>query len=242
MRKEPNGKRSWVIWKTANTKITPTHIGDREVHVIPRFKSPLLAGYCVYKLAMVFIRRGINPRRALRPEDLDKIRQGLPTAIGVRILIAGVAIVFFRSTEDMIDAWDAGIPDSIGGLQVGFCVSEFKPSAEPVSSGNAVSNNERGLRSLAALGLKLKMPDKIECITTVSHAFVGLPNRWSTIQMRLADWAARIRRVLTRLLRPAAQVYEHAGEEKPEAIGKEVWLAGTSRKVRCNCFIQQHCS
>lgn len=215
------------------------------MHIIPRFSTPLLAGsgHYPYPLSGDPIRRDVNPRRALLPEDLDGIRQTLPSASGIRILIAGIAIVFFRNIQDMKDAWRTGIPDSIGGLPVGFLVNEFNASIEPVSSGHAVSSKERPFQSLAALGLKLKMPDKSECITTVTHAFVQLPKRKGAIQMRLSDWAMRVRGGIARFQRPPttaaqpAQVYGTARKEAPEALGKDVWLAGSNKKVNNQSII-----
>ena len=51
--------------------------------------------------------------------------------------------------------------------------------------------------------------------------------------MRFTDWAMKVQRSLTQLLKPnmTAQVHRHAKEE-PEAMGKEVWLAGTDKMVR----------
>lgn len=50
--------------------------------------------------------------------------------------------------------------------------------------------------------------------------------------MRFTDWAMKVQRFLTQLLKPntTAQAYRHAKEE-PGAMGKEVWLAGTNKMV-----------
>lgn len=47
------------------------------------------------------IPRYINPRRMSTAQDLNQIRIMFPTAIGVRVLIAGFVVVMFHTMSDM---------------------------------------------------------------------------------------------------------------------------------------------
>lgn len=118
--------------------VAPTHVGDREVHSVPAYEVPQ---YFPGSVSIDIdthdpIRRVINPRRALTADDLNIIRMYLPSATGIRILIVGLAIVFYRNKKEMMDDWMRGTPSYIGGLAVGYIIDDFGASAMRLSSSN----------------------------------------------------------------------------------------------------------
>ena len=44
---------------------------------------------------------GVSPRGLLSPEQLDKVREVFPTAIGVRVLVSGYLVVLFESKTEV---------------------------------------------------------------------------------------------------------------------------------------------
>jgi len=75
VKRDSFGKLMWVVWETNNTTITLTHIAGRELHIVPRFLAPKVAGGCCPSRAILLdpISRRINPRRCLLTEDLNAI-------------------------------------------------------------------------------------------------------------------------------------------------------------------------
>lgn len=49
-----------------------------------------------------WIRRRVNPRLMLTAHDMNAIRTMFPSSIGVRILIAGWAVVLFASKDETV--------------------------------------------------------------------------------------------------------------------------------------------
>lgn len=86
----------WVVFIPAtHNQIKNTHAGGREIQIVPRLERPNPMRYLYARPDLVG--RRINPRRMLTAHDLTAIRTIFPTSVGVRILIAGRAIVLFDS-------------------------------------------------------------------------------------------------------------------------------------------------
>lgn len=49
----------------------------------------------------------------------------------------------------------------------------------------------------AAIGLRLKLANETQAITTVAHGFVELPG-WNPMILRLADWILRAKEALSK--------------------------------------------
>lgn len=113
------------------------------------------------------IGRRVNPTLMLTPHDMNAIRTMYPNSIGVRILIAGWAVLLFTSKDEMIAGWRQGIPDTIGDLYVGQDINEATSTTATTRAGYAVSGARESFDSLGALGLRLKMRNRLEAITTV---------------------------------------------------------------------------
>lgn len=117
----------WVVCiPAAHNQIKSTHASNREIHIVPKIERPNPLVYLLGKLDLVG--RRINPRRMLTPHDLNAIRSMFPTAVGVRILIAGWAIVLFNSKSSLYAAWKDGIADTIGQLSVCYDVLDHTPT------------------------------------------------------------------------------------------------------------------
>lgn len=172
----------------------------------------------------------------LTAHDLNAIRNMFPSSIGVRILIAGWAVILFASKDDMIAGWRKGVPDTIGDLFTGYDINEMTPSTATARAGYAVSGVRESVDSLGALGLRPIMRDGHEAITTITHGFVSQSER-EPILLTVTNWLLRAKEAITRFLtsKPSdtlpAQVTmrEQATEKSP--LGKEIWLAGTDQRV-----------
>lgn len=208
--------------------VQSTHAGGREIHVVPGMQHP---NPQIYKQNLQDrIGRRVNPRRMLTAHDINAIRAMYPNSVGIRILIAGWAVVLFASKNEMIVAWRQGIPDKIGGLYVGYDINEVNPTTATKRAGFAVSGTRDSFDSVGALGVRLKMRNGLEAITTVTHGFVNRPGR-ARILYRAADWFLRTKEAITRYrtIKPSKTFPAQVTGNSP--LGKEVWLAGTDQRV-----------
>lgn len=121
-----------------HANVAPTHVGDREVHIVPAYEVPQYypGSDSIDIDTHDPIRRVINPRRALTADYLNIIRTYLPSATGIRILIVGLAIVFYRNKKEIMDDWMRDTPSYIGGLPVGYIIDDFRVPAMHLSSIN----------------------------------------------------------------------------------------------------------
>lgn len=230
---EESGKAIWMVHAEHGLLVPDTHAGGREIHIVPGFEQPAPMRYPFQEDR---IPRRINPRKMLTAADLALIRYMFPTCTGVRLLIVGHIIILFKNRIDLESAWKAGVPDEIGGLCVGYEISEYRATATPVHSGYAVAHSADSFESMGCLGLRLELRSGQEAITTTTHAFVELVREMHPVVRRLNDWYLRAKRSLARYRspQPESHVPAVAGLRQPTAntsIGKTVWLAGTNRKV-----------
>lgn len=169
----------------------------------------------------------------LTPLDLNAIRSMFPTAVGVRILIVGWAIVLFDSKYA---AWKDGITDTIGQLSVCYDVLDHTPTIATTMAGCAVTDNPENYSPHGALGLRVKLANGVEAITTVTHGFVQLPYGSPKI-LRVADWILRVKEALSnfRPMKPTnakpAEVTMKGEATGNPPLGQEVRLAGTNQLV-----------
>lgn len=231
---EGEGRFIWVVMMNSYFLVQSTHAGGREIHVVPAMQHPNPQIY--QQNQQDRIGRRVNPRLMLTAHDINAIRTMYPNSIGIRILIAGWAVVLFASKDEMIAGWRQGIPDTIGDLYVGYDINEVTPTTATTTAGYAVSGARESFDSLGALGLRLKMRNGLEAITTVTHGFVNRPER-APILLRVADWLLRAKEAITRYrtIKPSetfpAQVTMREQVTGNSPLGKEVWLAGTDQRV-----------
>jgi len=231
---EINGKEIWLVSAAASITVLDTHAGGREIHIMPRYMIPDLTGY----YARAFedpIGRELNPRRFLTARDLNHIRNLFPHATGVRVLICGIVIILFRTGSDMRLTWERGGPDTIGLLNVGYDIAEhIQTRAEHWSY--AVSEHPDDLSCSVCLGLRLKLANGQEAITTATHGFVELETSKNRMVLCFADWYIRLKNILSRFLSIPTET-DVLGMATPRELagnsplGKAVWLSGTNRRV-----------
>lgn len=224
----------WIVMMVSDFLVQSTHAGGREIHVVPTMEHPNPQIY--QENQRDWIRRRVNPRLMLTAHDMNAIRTMFPSSTGVRILIAGWAVVLFASKDEMVAGWRKGVPDTIGELYVGYDIHEATPTIATTRAGYAVSEAKESFESLSALGLRLKMRDGREVITAVTHGFVHRPER-APILLRVAEWILRAKEAITRFrtIKPSAnipaQVTMRAEVAGNSPLGKEVWLSGTDQRV-----------
>jgi hypothetical protein len=133
----------------------------------------------------------------------------------------------------------------VGGLRTIYDVPRVKVSADTIISGMEVSETLESLNGSGCLGLRLRMPDGKEAITTVTHGFVRNP-RPSRVVSMFSDWILWTKSALRRFLRQpppsdtcALGVVRNSQTNSP--IGKEVWLATEKKRVSPLSFFFPHC-
>ncbi|KAJ5693004.1 hypothetical protein N7462_002427 [Penicillium macrosclerotiorum] len=115
-----SGHQVWLIFPRMGDSIPFCLVGGRPLHTQPFFETP--ADYDTkYSTQMADpLLRNIDVREQLTTEDLTRIKSALPKASGIQIFQCECVIVFFETREDMLLAWEAGTPSTIGGLMVGY--------------------------------------------------------------------------------------------------------------------------
>lgn len=231
MREE--GRRSWRIFKTSFDD-TPAQIANTDVHVVPFHNSPVLAGGSWFDRAYRPdpISRNINPRRYLRPADITTVRRAFPSSIGIRILISRFALIVYQNTDQMYEDWNTGVPETLGGLTLGYILEDFEPSTITLASEMSTSTSANNFTDVAALGLRLRMPDGRECVTTATHAFIHY-KRKSPMKRFFSHWARMARNSLESFQHPATPICQPAqiltaAAKSHNVLGRKVWAAGTN--------------
>ncbi|KGO74630.1 hypothetical protein PITC_002750 [Penicillium italicum] len=177
----------------------------------------------------------INPRKLLSAEKIDALRELFPAAVGARIFVSGFLVVLFNSLHDIQAVYERDWIMEVGGLQVVYDKYRLEPSADAVTSGMEVCEKPESLYGQGCLGLRIRMADGKEAITTVTHGFVRNPQR-SRMTMMFSEWVLRAKSALLRFRRPPSQsetcavgVVRNSNKNSP--IGKEVWLATEKKRI-----------
>jgi hypothetical protein len=224
------GPPVWVI----RGKVSEVEAGGRDIHPYPVDHEDLhhfgiLTPRSPWKEDYIF-RRAINPRKFLTSEQLDGLREVFPKAIGARVLITGYLVILLPSLTDIEDTHKYDWVMEVGGLRVIYDVSTIQTTAETLSSGMEVAKSPNSVNGAGCLGLKLRMTDQSEAITTVTHGFVKLatPSRYALIFYHLM---AKVKDALQRFCRPESPAGGTSRDSKNNPVGKEVWLATEHRRV-----------
>lgn len=187
--------------------------------------------------------RFINPRRFLRPTDLDGIRELFPEATGVEIFIAGFMVITFDDMHHVQDAYADTWPLELAGLRVFFDVVRYDLTASAIEYGLGLSTSP-GLESecrAGSVGLKVQLQDGSMAITTVTHGFVHLPGGSkmnhvkSLVQHMLNKAKESLRRYLPARVRENTTLVMPSGVQRRDLtnnpIGRGVWTAESHRMV-----------
>ncbi|KAL1970153.1 hypothetical protein VTN77DRAFT_6558 [Rasamsonia byssochlamydoides] len=180
-------------------------------------------------------RTDLNPRKFLTASHLDSLRELFPKAVGVQIFVSGFLVVLFKSMVHVAEAYRTQWPLEVGSLHVVFDVMNIQLATEPVTTGFQVAVMPDAGESAGCLGLKLRMPQGQEVITTVTHGFVKRPDPLNALKY-IGSWILSAKEALRRFRspRPQPQAPAIGMLRKPPSgspIGKVVWLVGGNRKI-----------
>lgn len=111
------------------------------------------------------------------PSGLGGLRELFPRAVGVEVLDSGFMLVLFGCLSDVKNICLTVGPLEIGDLLVLFDVAGYECTTAPTGPGTGLSTDKsEGHQSRAeCLGLELGLQDGLSAITTVTHAFVKVP-------------------------------------------------------------------
>ncbi|KAK2785042.1 hypothetical protein FQN52_008764 [Onygenales sp. PD_12] len=219
---ELSGKVIWMVLVVEGTRVSHTHAAGREIHISPElYYSPDPLQHLIPR--PIRIPRLIYPRRMLTDLDISTLRSFYPDSVGIRIYITGFAVVLFRNTAAIKNAWKAGYPDDIGGLDVVYETVTTEATAVTVQSSRDISDKPDSFHSRGCLGLRIKGQSGTEAVTAVTHAFVKLPGKW-WMYSKLAYWLFRAKEKLLGCHGPKA-----GGGNLP--LGKSVYIAGEAEKA-----------
>ncbi|KAJ5101432.1 hypothetical protein NUU61_003654 [Penicillium alfredii] len=220
---EDDGKKIWVVSIGPNVPVYDTHAGGREIHIHPEYLLPQLSK--VYSGSREDpLRRRINPRRFLAESDLELLRRFFPSAIGVRLLIAGFVIVLFRNRKDIEASWLEGCVPSFGLMRLGYDVAVHYPAKTVVDSGNGVAVSPEQRDSITPLGLKLKFPDGSQGVIVPTHAFVNIKTPQGNSAHKDASWVAKTKSTFSKATAAKAKNCVIKGSTGNSPLGKSVWF------------------
>ncbi|KAB8259788.1 hypothetical protein BDV32DRAFT_149988 [Aspergillus pseudonomiae] len=184
--------------------------------------------------------RYINPRRLLRPTDLDSLRELFPEAVGVEVLIAGFIVVLFKHVQYVHHAYTQIWPLELAGLRVYFDVARYQLTTTPIESGLGVSADVGGQHDTRAgcLGLKVQLQNGSCAITTVTHGFVHCPGDSTPANMMhlfrmMVDKAKKslMRYLPVKFGDSDGPFIVPKGVLTNSPVGRDAWLALNNRKL-----------
>ncbi|KAJ5791593.1 uncharacterized protein N7518_008604 [Penicillium psychrosexuale] len=229
------GPEVWLV----NGACEDIEAGGRPLHPYPEdrrnlYPSGILTPRSPWKEDYLF-REGINPRKFLSPEKIDGLRELFPTAVGARVFVSGFLVVLFKSLHDIQAIYEENWIMEAGGLRILYDEYRLEATADTVTSGMEVCDKPESLQGQGCLGLRIRMNDGKEAITTVTHGFVRNPRR-SRMTKMFSEWILRAKSALLRLRNPPPQSDTSAigvvrNSNKNSPIGKEVWLATEKKRI-----------
>lgn len=133
----------------------------------------------------------------------------------------------------------------VGGLRTVYDEYRLEPSADTVTSGMEVCEKPGSLHGQGCLGLRIRMTDGKEALTTVTHGFVKNPQR-SRMTMMFGELTLRAKSALLHFCLPPPQSDTCASgvvrsSNKNSPIGKDVWLVTEKRVVSLFPFSRTYC-
>lgn len=230
---EQSGKTMWLVSPTNNsTPLRDTHAAGREIHIFPKFELPPPD----LRFREDPVCRTIFCRGLLSDEDMRIIREYFPGSVGARVLICGFLVILFDNKKALKKSWEQGVVNYVGSLAVKYAIRDCMTACDVTPSRNASINRPGGLGENSCLGLRLRLENGIEAITTVTHSFVGFPDGPTATRARFLDWTGAIRSALAKfcLSRKTDSTPALAQRERRRrntSLGAEVWMDGMSDKV-----------
>lgn len=230
---EGSGRPIWVVDDFDNfSTVQDTHAGGREIHLLPEFYTP--PPYLPFREDP--LPQLIDCRRLLGSKYLRIIRDYFPGSSGIWILICGFVYILFPNELNLKNSLAKGIVPSIGGQRARYLVPKYRSTAATVQSGHALSDKPDDFGTNGCLGLRLRLQNGQEVITTTTHAFVRLCVNPKSVKIKLAEYYISIRNKLASFSGAKRKGSEPAVAETRKRkgnspLGTVVWLAGTNIRV-----------
>ncbi|KAJ5622960.1 hypothetical protein N7490_011565 [Penicillium lividum] len=207
-----------------------------EIHYYPAHHSDLIPDLLTPRSPAGYNQhfdRYINPRRILRATDFESPRELFPAAIGATVLIAGFLIILFDDMQHVQNASSEIYQLELAGLLV------TSPRQLPLSTvwipiPALGKNNTRA----GCIGLKVRLHDGTEAITTVTQGFMNFPrpSLATTMLNIIRQMLDKVKKTLGRYL--PARIAEdqrfitHSGVLTNDPVGREVLIAASHHRVR----------
>lgn len=230
---EQSGKTIWLVSPINNsTPLRDTHAAGREIHIFPKFELPPPD----FRFREDPVCRTIFCRGLLSDEDMRIIREYFPGSVGARVLICGFLVILFDNKKALKKSWEQGVVNYVGSLAVKYAIRDCMTACDVIPSGHASINSPDGLGENSCLGLRLRLENGIEAITTATHSFVRFPTGPTATRARLLDWTGTIcsalaKFCLTRKTNSTPALAQRERRRRNTSLGAEVWMDGTSDKV-----------
>ncbi|KAJ5485572.1 hypothetical protein N7539_005560 [Penicillium diatomitis] len=235
------GPEVWLVVGNCTANV----VAGRPVHPMPGDRSNLkphgiLTPRSPWKEEWLF-QTDINPRKFLSHDQLDALREIFPKAVGARVHAAGYLVMLFTSLSDIQHMYLNDWVMVVGGLRVMYDLLEIDITSDTVASGMPVSGSPDAIHGDGCLGLRIKLQDGTEGITTVTHGFVKQPDQ--SRMLPFFDWICKKKDSLRRLLSlptradtPASVMSRGWLSNSP--IGKEVWLTAADKPTLVGTITQ----
>lgn len=168
-----------TIWTLCGAANQPFHAraGGREIHVFdPLYYNRNLVPSMLF---MMPFRHRIYPRRMLTPHDIAVVRSYFPDSVGVRVYISGLMVFLFGNMSDIRSA-SCSYWNYAGGLGIGHDVRNIRPLSSPSRSVCVATS------PCKVSGLKVRLKDGTEGVTTATHRHVRNPAKSSTLEFLIA--------------------------------------------------------
>lgn len=200
------------------------HAAGREIHALPEHSSQPIACSESYQCA-IRMSDLLIPGLLYHPSISIQFDIFFSGSVGIQILLTGWLLVVFVLEE----CWKTEAPNEVGGLRVGYILASFTGTAETFEPGCTVSDKPESLAHKAAVCLRLRLPDGLEAITTVTHAFIRFVNtRMSNTRKRIMKCILTAKEFLKRMSTQALQVLSagtvHSERSSNSPLNKKVWL------------------
>ena len=168
---EPNGHCFWMEEVQDEPRLRHTFAAGYQIHVRPKVVLP---GKGIFRMP-IKLRKSpfahqIDCCKFLRDDEINILREYFPGYAGAHVLVSGRIIILFPDARVHQRCYEMSIMEELGGAEVGFGVAFH--IATCIQTGHGIAAAPGELRSTASLGLRLKLHDSIECITTVTHAVI----------------------------------------------------------------------
>lgn len=241
---DESGRSTWRIHVDSGfrQRVPTGNLGieaaGRTIQIIPLLKiDPVCSS--IFLSAPDPIPRTINPRKFLTGNQLRRVRDCFPTSSGVMMFVSGYIVLLYETESDMNRAWTYPPICTIGGLTVQHSIDNRKPSVVTAESGVVIRDSDPASNMACIIGLKLKLRDGTEGITTVTHGFVRQNRSLLSLKLPLYGWYSRLTEALSTfsgIRQPPVPAFIKASSTASllsnSPMGKEASLVETNENLK----------